>query len=729
MKTIQYELKDGIATLTLDEPNSPVNTMCLQWQQDLTEAVAQVLKDKEAIQGIILASAKPTFFAGADLKAAMRLKPEDAGAIFTEIELVKKNFRALETLGQPVVSCLNGTALGGGWEVALIGHHRIAVDDRKIQFGLPEVTLGLLPGASGVTKMTRHLGLLGAQPYLVEGKLFGPREALELGLVHELVADAAELRPKALAWIADNPSAQHPWEAKDYKIPGGTPANPKIAGLLAVAPAMLKKQTRGLYPAPEAILACMVEGAQVDMPTALRIESRYLAKLMTGINARAMINTFFFNLNAIKAGQSRPGPSTPSTLLRTGGSGRTDKFKPQKVGLLGAGMMGAGIAYAQASRGVATVLKDVSLEKAQAGKAYSARLTQARVDQGRMSPHEQQELLARIHATDKAADLKGCDLIIEAVFENRELKATVTKEAEPMLAPGGFFASNTSTLPIGGLATASERPDKFIGIHFFSPVDKMKLVEIIRGPQTDNETVARAYDYVQAIGKMPIVVNDSRGFFTSRVFGTFVMEGAAMLSEGIPACVIENAGIQCGMPVGPLAVLDETSLSLSVHVMDQARADLAAEGSVYSATPGELLVERMAKELKRPGRAGGGGFYEYPTGPGAKKFLWPQLKTLFEKPAVAWDVDELKDRLLYRQAIETARCLHENVLTTVADANIGSIFGIGFPAWTGGALQFIYGMGIDAFAKRAGELTARHGPGFELSAEVQHTLLSHQPVY
>ncbi len=715
MKTIQYELKDGIATVTFDEPNSPVNTMCLQWQQDLTQAVAQVFKDKDAIKGIILASAKSTFFAGADLKAAMRLQPEDAKTIFTEIELVKKNFRTLETLGKPVVSCLNGTALGGGWEVALLGHHRIAVDDRKIQFGLPEVTLGLLPGASGVTKMTRHLGLLGAQPYLVEGKLFGPREALELGLVHELVSDAAQLRGKALAWIDANPGAQHPWEAKDYKIPGGTPASPKIAGMLAVAPALLKQKTRGLYPAPEAILACMVEGAQVDMPTALRIESRYLAKLMTGINARAMINTFFFNMNAIKAGQSRPKGVA--------------RYKPAKVGLLGAGMMGAGIAYAQASKGVATVLKDVSLDKAEAGKAYSARLTQARVDQGRMGPHDQKELLDRIHATDQTADLKGCDLIIEAVFENRELKAKVTKEAEPMLAPGGFFASNTSTLPIGSLATASAHPEKFIGIHFFSPVDRMKLVEIIRGKLTDDETVARAFDYVQAIGKIPIVVNDARGFFTSRVFGTFVMEGAAMLSEGIPAAAIENAGIQCGMPVGPLAVLDETSLSLSVHVMEQTRADLAAQGTPYAATPGERLVERMVKELKRPGRAGGGGFYEYPVAPGAKKYLWPQLGTLFEKTGVQWDIKDLKDRLLYRQAVETARVLSENVLASVHDANIGSIFGIGFPAWTGGAMQFIYGMGIDAFIQRADELAARFGQGFTLGEDVQAAIRRHQPVY
>lgn len=715
MKTIKYELTDGIATLTFDEPDSPVNTMCLQWQQDLTQAVAQIVKDKDVIKGIVLASAKPTFFAGADLKGVMRLKPEDAKTIFTEIELLKKNFRTLETLGKPVVSCLNGTALGGGWEVALVGHHRIAVDNAKIQFGLPEVTLGLLPGASGVTKMTRHLGLLGAQPYLVEGKLFGPREALELGLVHELVPDATQLRDQALAWIAANPSAQHPWEAKDYKIPGGTPANPKIAGMLAVAPAVLKQKTRGLYPAPEAILACMVEGALVDMPTALRIESRYLAKLMTGINARAMINTFFFNMNAIKAGQSRP-----KDLAR---------FKPQKVGLLGAGMMGAGIAYAQASRGMPTVLKDVSLDKAEAGKAYSARLTQACVDKGRMSPQEQREVLDRIHPSYQPGDLKGCDLIIEAVFENRELKAQVTKGAEPMLAPGGFFASNTSTLPISGLATASARPDKFIGIHFFSPVDKMKLVEIIRGKQTDDETVARAFDYVQAIGKIPIVVNDARGFFTSRVFGTFVMEGAAMLSEGIPAAAIENAGIQCGMPVGPLAVLDETSLSLSVHVMEQTRADLAAEGKPYVATPGELLVERMVREHKRPGRAGGGGFYEYPLEKGAKKFLWPQLQALFEETGAQWDIENLKDRLLYRQAVETARVLSENVLTSVHDANIGSIFGIGFPAWTGGALQFIYGMGIDAFIQRADELAARFGPGFAVSEEVKAAIRRHQPVY
>ncbi|MBC5764244.1 3-hydroxyacyl-CoA dehydrogenase NAD-binding domain-containing protein [Ramlibacter albus] len=713
MKTIKYELKDGIATLLLDEEGSPVNTMCDQWQEDLTATVQQVLKDKDAIKGLVLASAKSLFFAGADLKGTMRLKPEDGPLMFQRLERMKKNFRTLETLGKPVVACLNGHALGGGWEVALVAHHRIAVDDPKIQFGTPEVNLGLIPGATGITKMVRLLGLMGAQPYIMEAKLFSPREGLELGVIHELVPDAASLRPAALAWIEANPTAQQPWDAKDYKMPGGTPSNPKVAGALSVAPAMLRQKTRGLYPAPEAALAAMVEGAQVDYDTATRIESRHIARLIASPVAKNMINTFFFNMNAIKSGQSRPKD--------------VPRFKPQKVGILGAGMMGGGIAYAQASRGVATVLKDVSLEKAEAGKAYSVKITQPRVDKGRMAEVEQKALLSRITATESVKDLQGCDLIIEAVFENRELKAKVTKEAEPMLAPGGFFASNTSTLPITGLAQASAKPEKFVGIHFFSPVDKMKLVEIIRGKQTDDETIARAFDYVQAIGKIPIVVNDSRGFFTSRVFGTFVMEGAAMVGEGIPAAVVEQAGIQAGMPVGPLAVLDETALSLSVHVLDQTRADWRAQGDTYIASAGELLVERMVKEFDRNGRAAGGGFYDYPQG--GKKTLWPKLAQLFGKDGVQWDMQDLKDRLLYRQSVETARCLSENVLTTVHDANIGSIFGIGFPGWTGGALQFIYGQGIDRFLHRCEVLASKYGPGFVVAPQVKDAIRRHEPRY
>ncbi len=719
MKTIQYTLADGIATITFDNPDAPVNTMSLQWQNDMGAVTAQVLQDQNAIQGIVLASAKATFFAGADLKAMMQLTPADGGTLYTELERFKKHFRTLETLGKPVVSLLNGTALGGGWEVALVGHYRIAIDSAKTQFGLPEVTLGLLPGAGGVTKMARHLGLMGAQPYLVEGKLFSPSEAMQLGLVHELVAPGenahAEMRARALAWIAANPQAQHPWEAKGYKVPGGLPSSPAVAGMLMVAPAMLQKQTRGLYPAPEAIMACMVEGLQVDIDTALRLESRALARLMVGTNAHAMVNTFFFNLNAIKSGQSRPAA--------------VPRFKPTKVGVLGAGMMGAGIAWAQASKGISTVLKDVSQDKAEQGKSYSAKLAQGRVAKGRMTAQEQQQLLDRIVATDAVADLKDCELIIEAVFENRELKARVTQESEPMLAAGGFFASNTSTLPISSLARASVAPEKFIGIHFFSPVDKMKLVELIRGAQTSDETVARAYDYVQAIGKIPIVVNDARGFFTSRVYSTFILEGVSMLGEGIPAAAIENAGLQCGMPVGPLAVQDETTLTLTLHILEQTRADCEAEGKPYVVTPAEELIAAMVRTHQRPGRVGGGGFYEYPNEKGARKFLWPRLKSLFEKPDVPWSITDLKDRLLYRQAIETARCLDENVLTSVHEANIGSIFGIGFPAWTGGAMQFIYGMDIAAFAARAAELEQKFGAGFALSASVQETLRRHQPRY
>ena len=393
MKTIQYELATDVATITFDEEGSPVNTMCDQWRHDLIAVTAQVVKDRDAIRGIVLASNKSTFFAGADLKGTMRLQAKDAPRVFQEIEQTKKCFRTLEALGKPVVSCLNGTALGGGWEVALVGHYRIAVDNPRIQFGLPEITLGLIPGASGITKMTRLLGLIGAQPYILESRLFSPREALDLALVHELVPEAQALRPAALAFISSHAEAHHPWDDKSYRMPGGTPADPKVAAMLAVAPAVLKQKTRGLYPAPEAALAAMVEGAQVDFETALRIESRYLAKLVVSPVAKNMISAFFFDMNAIRSGRSRPA--------------RAEKYKPQKVGILGAGMMGAGIAYVQASRGVATVLKDVTIDMAEAGKAYSAKITQSRVEKGRMSAFDQTALLARITPTQQGADLRG----------------------------------------------------------------------------------------------------------------------------------------------------------------------------------------------------------------------------------------------------------------------------------------------------------------------------------
>ena len=703
MDTLRYELSDdGIATITFDEQGSPVNTMTLQWQHDLAQAAAQLVRDKERIKGVLLASAKTTFFAGAELKGVLKLTAGDAVEGFHRIEALKKSIRTIETLGRPVAALLNGAALGGGWEVALAAHARFALDDRKIQFGTPEVSLGLIPGATGITKTVRLLGLMAANPLLVEGKLFGPREALELGLVDGLADDVAGLRAQALAWIADHPDAVQPWDRKEYKMPGGTPSHPKIAAGLVVAPAMLAQKTRGLYPAAQAILETMVEGAMVDYDTATRIESRKLAKTMTSQTTKNMVTAFFFNMNAVKSGKSRPKD--------------VPRWKPAKVGVLGAGMMGAGIAHAAASRGFACVLKDVNLDKARAGFEAVRKITAPLVAKGRMSEVQQAGLLNLITPTADAADLKGCDLIIEAVFEQRELKAGVTREAEPMLAANGVFASNTSTLPITGLAVASSHAERFIGLHFFSPVHKMKLVEIIRGERTSDETVARAFDFVTAIGKLPIVVNNARGFFTSRVFGTFVMEGATMLAEGVPAPLIEHAALAAGMPVGPLAVLDETSLALSVHVMDQTRADMAAAGQAFEPGAGERLVERMVKESNRPGRAGGGGFYDYPAG--ESKHLWPELKTRFERAGVSPDVAELKQRLLYRQSIETARCLAERVLTSTADANIGSIFGIGFPAWTGGAMQFIESEGRERFIANAAALAGRHGPGFELSAPV-----------
>jgi 3-hydroxyacyl-CoA dehydrogenase/enoyl-CoA hydratase/3-hydroxybutyryl-CoA epimerase len=709
MDSIRYELDaDGIATLTFDAPGSPVNTMTVEWQADLAEAAAQLGRDKERIKGVLLASAKTTFFAGAALKTVMTLTEADAAPGFARIQAMKASFRAIETLGRPVVALLNGAALGGGWEVALIAHARFALDNPKIQFGTPEVTLGLIPGATGITKTVRKLGLLAAQPYLLEGKLFGPREAVELGWVEALAQTPEEMRAAALEWIAAHPDPRHPWDERDYRMPGGTPSSPKIAAGLAVVPAMLTQKSRRLYPAAEAILETMVEGALVDYDTATRIESRKLAKVMVSQTAKNMIQAFFFDLNAIKSGKSRPA-GFPA-------------WKPRKVGVLGAGMMGAGIAHANAARGIAVVLKDVSKEKVEAGLAAVKKITAAQVAKGRMDPLAEAKLLGLIAPTVEAGALDGCELIVEAVFENRALKAQVTREAEPMLAPGGVFASNTSTLPISGLAAASAAPERFVGLHFFSPVHRMKLVEIIRGRQTSDETIARAFDYVAALGKTPIVVNDSRGFFTSRVFGTFVMEGATMLAEGVPAPLIEHAALAVGMPVGPLAVLDETSLSLSVHVMEQTRADLAAEGKSHTLSAGERLVERMVKELKRPGRAGGGGFYDYPKeGP---KRLWPELKTRFETPegAAQADFELLGRRFLYRQAIETARCLAEGVLTSTHEANIGSIFGIGFPAWTGGAMQFIASEGRERFIARAAELAARCGERFALSPEVREAI-------
>ncbi|WP_180183817.1 3-hydroxyacyl-CoA dehydrogenase NAD-binding domain-containing protein [Acinetobacter sp. YH01020] len=695
MSAIQFEKNaDNIVILTLDSPNQSANTMNADFRAALAETVDKLQAD-ENIAGIIFRSAKKTFFAGGDLDELIQATPEHATEFFNMIEEMKAKLRYIETRGIPVVAALNGTALGGGWELALGCHYRIALNDAKAKFGLPEVTLGLLPGGGGIVRMVRLLGLQNAFPLLMEGKQIGVEKAKSLGLIQDTAESLEELMDKAIAWVKANPKSQQPYDVKGYKIPGGTPSSPQVAQVLAIAPAILRDKTKGCYPAPEAIMAAAVEGAQVDVDTALTIESRYFTYLATGQISKNMIGTFWHGLNAIKSGASRPKDVA--------------KWQATKVGILGAGMMGAGIAYATASKGIAVVLKDVSLEAAEKGKAYSQKLLDKKVSQGRLSAEKRDQVLGLIHATANAADLQGCDLIIEAVFENVELKAKVTQETETYLADGGIFASNTSTLPISGLANASQDQAKFIGLHFFSPVDKMQLVEIIKGKNTSAETLAKAYDYVQQIGKTPIVVNDSRGFFTSRVFGTFVQEGLRLLSEGVHPARIEMAALKAGMPVGPLAIQDEVSLTLSEHVAAETHKALQAEGNDLPRSGADEVIQTMIHEFGRKGKAAGAGFYEYPEG--GKKHLWNGLSKWQKDNAIS--EQEMIDRFLFVQSLDTLRCLEEGVLESTVDGNVGSIFGIGFAPWTGGALQFLNQYGLEKALLRANTLEAKYGERFK----------------
>ena len=708
MSAIQYlKNDDGIIILTLDSPNQSANTMNADFRVALENIVSK-LKSETSITGIIFRSAKKTFFAGGDLDELIQARLEDATPFFEMIQKMKAEFRYIETLGVPVVAALNGTALGGGWEIALGCHARIALNDPKTKFGLPEVTLGLLPGGGGIVRMVRLLGLQNAFPFLMEGKQFGVDKAKSLGLIQDIAETPEELMDKAIAWVKEHPKSQQPFDVKGYKIPGGDPKTPAVAQMLAIAPAMLRDKTKGCYPAPEAIMAAAVEGAQVDVDTALTIESRYFTYLATGQVSKNMIGTFWHGMNAIKAGASRPKDVA--------------KWQASKVGVLGAGMMGAGIAYSTAIKGVPVVLKDVSAENAEKGKAYSQKLLDKKVSQGRMTAEKRDQVLSLITATASAEDLKGCDLIIEAVFENQELKAKVTQEAEAFLVEGGVMASNTSTLPITGLANASKDQANFIGLHFFSPVDKMQLVEIIKGKNTSAETLAKAYDYVQQIGKIPIVVNDSRGFFTSRVFGTFVQEGLRLLHEGVHPARIEMAALKAGMPVGPLAIQDEVALTLSEHVANETRKALQAEGKDLPRSGADDVIQTMIHTFDRKGKAAGAGFYDYPEG--GKKHLWEGLNHW--KQDVDISEQEMIDRFLFVQSLDTLRCYEENVLESIIDANIGSIFGIGFAPWTGGAIQFLNQYGLDQAVQRANELEAKYGERFKAPQRLVESVSSGQ---
>lgn len=693
MSTINYQKdENNIVHLILDRPNASANLMDATFTNDLATAVNKLKEDDYV--GVIVRSAKSTFFAGGSLDDLFATTKENADQLYSMLNTLKKSMRELETAGKPVVACINGAALGGGWEMALACHYRVSLA-KGVTLGLPEVTLGLLPGGGGVVRMSRLLGLQAALPYLTEGKQFKPEEGKATGLIHDIVETQSEMVEAAITWIKANPKVQQPYDVKGYKVPGGLPTHPSLAKMLPIAPAMMRAKTKGTLPAPESILSVMVESLQVDIESAMRIESRYFIELVCGQVSKNMIGTFWFQLNEIKAGAARPKSVEAS--------------KVAKVGILGAGMMGAGIAYSSANKGINVVLKDISVENAERGKNYSEKLLDKKVQKKRMTSEQRDTTLSLIKASDDYSDLKGCDLIIEAVFEDRALKATVTQDAEAQLDSSAIFASNTSTLPITGLAEASERPENFIGLHFFSPVDKMPLVEIICGEKTSPETLAKAYDYVLQIGKTPIVVNDSRGFFTSRVFGTFANEGIAMVGEGIPPAAIENAAFLSGFPVGPLAVTDEVSMTLIEKIRKQTIKDMQADGATYQEHPADPVVDRML-EAGRAGKLAGGGFYTYPKQ--GKKHLWEGLADQFKVNDQSCDLQEIKDRLLYIQAIETVRCVEEKVLTSVRDANIGSIMGIGYPVWTGGILQFINQTGLEKFIERADYLTEQFGQRF-----------------
>jgi len=698
---------DGIVVVTLDDPERSVNTMNDRYRVAMGECVDALVADRVGITGVIITSAKKTFFAGGDLDWLSSAGPDDAPAIMASSMELKAQFRKLETLGRPVVAAMNGTALGGGLEIGLACHHRIGLDRKGVVYGLPEVTLGLLPGGGGVVRITRMLGIQdGFMKVLAQGQRHQPAAALEIGIVDELATTPEQMLALARDWIKANPNAAQPWDQPGYRIPGGTPSSPKLAAVLPAFPANLRKQLKGApLPAPRNILAAAVEGAQVDIDTAFRIEARYFTELVCGQVSKNMTKAFFYDLQHINGGGSRPDGF--------------ERWRPRKVAVLGAGMMGAGIAYTCALSGWQVVLKDVTLEAAEKGKGYSEGLVAKGVKRGKTTLAAGEALLERITPTDDYNDLAGCDLIIEAVFESAALKQEVFQQAMKVVEPDALLCSNTSTLPITELAAGVERPGDFIGLHFFSPVDKMPLVEIIRGERTGDAALAKAFDVTIGMHKTPIVVNDSRGFFTSRVIATFLNEGVAMLAEGIDPQTIEQASAQAGYPAPVLQLMDELTLTLPRKIREETRAAVEGAGGRWVPHPADAVIDRMIDEFERPGRSGGAGFYSYVDGKRAG--LWPGLRTEFGADRHDVELAELSERMLVIEALETVRCFDEGVLTSVPDANIGSIFGIGFPAWTGGVVQYVEGFpgGVAGFVRRADELAARYGPRFEVPASLR----------
>ena len=717
---------DGIATITWDMPGRTMNVLNEGSLTAYTETLDKALKD-DKVKGIILTSGKDSFIAGADLEMLLNADTSDAAKLTEQFSQLQRLFRRQETGGKPVVAAINGTALGGGFEICLATHYRIAAANPKTKIGQPEVKLGLLPGGGGTQRIPRLIGVMNAAPILIEGKDLTVDAAKGLGLIHEVVP-AAELLTRAKAYLTAAPTEQvvpeyagkgakaidgravQPWDRKGFKtpgFPGGQVWSPPGVQTFIGGNAMIAGKTNGVYPAPKAIMSCIYEGLQLPFDSALKVETRYFVSLLLNPVAKSMIRTLFFGLQEANKLARRPKGVA--------------KQEYKKIGVLGAGLMGAGIATVSVQAGLDIVLIDRDQAAADKGKAHIAGELDKLVKRGRMDQAKRDGLLAKVTATPDFAVLKDCQIVVEAVFENRDVKAEATKKAEAALPKEAVFASNTSTLPITGLAEASSRPEQFIGLHFFSPVEKMPLVEIIVGKKTSPETLARAMDFVQKIRKTPIVVNDSRGFFTSRVCGAFISEGHRLLKEGVPAAMIENCAKYAGMPVGPLSLNDEVAIDLSWKIADQTKRDAEAAGQKYESSGTEDILELMVKKLERFGRKNGKGFYDYPAD--GKKRLWPDLQKHFPAdPALLYGEGEdkraketeIKKRLLYVQAVDTARCLEANVLTDPQDGDVGSIMGLGFAPQTGGAISLIDQVGIKKFVAECDDFAKKYGKQFEV---------------
>lgn len=697
---------DGIALITWDMPGKSMNVIDVSVMEELEGVVEKVSTDA-AIKGAVVTSGKDTFGGGADLtmlekqrndyETTFEQKGEDAAIamVFERSRRLSQIYRKLETSGKPWVAALNGTAMGGCFELALACHHRIAAENPKTRLGLPEIKVGLFPGAGGTQRIPRMMATADALQFLLKGDQIRLDRAKTMKLVDNIVPPAG-LIDAAKTWIKASPKSKQPWDVDGFKLPGGPVWSKMGMMTFPAANALYRKETQDNYPAARAIMSCVYEGLQVPFDTALRIESRYFAKVVRSPEAAAMIRSLFVSMQELNKGARRPEGAAPTTL--------------KKVGVLGAGLMGAGIAYVTAQAGIDVVLIDRDQESADKGKAYSQKLLADQVKKNRTTQAAADAVLARITPTPDYDALKGADLIIEAVFEDRKVKAEATARAQAVVGDKVVFGSNTSTLPITSLAAESKDPKNFIGVHFFSPVDKMMLVEIIMGEKTADPALAVALDYVRAIRKTPIVVNDSRGFYTSRVVGTYIREGHLMLTEGVPAAMIENVGRMAGMPVGPLSLNDEVAVDLAWKILKATEADLGPQ----AIDPRQkTLLEEMVEKRGRYGRKNAKGFYDYPqTGP---KRLWPGLADLqpTKQDPDKIDVQELKHRLLAIQALETARCFEEGVLTDVREADVGSILGFGYAPYSGGTLSYIDMMGTSKFVALCEALAQKYGDRFK----------------